>query len=138
MRYASGLIGTWVCQQPSCPEFWQVQPTEEEFALVLAAKQLLSDEGRWTQSTPARNEHHREVKPTAPDACKWCVVGAIAHLSPGGIVPYNVLRYLDEKIIEFIPMLPAVTRKGFEWTHDHYFTHSMMLNFLDYVLASSG
>jgi hypothetical protein len=110
----------------------------DERELILAARQLLSDPERWTRSTPARRADGSEAKPTAPDACKWCIVGAVAHFAPGGIVPYNVLKLLDQKIAEFLPHLPEVTREGFEWTHDRYFTHQVMLNFLDFVLASSG
>lgn len=110
----------------------------DERELVLAARQLLSVPERWTRSTTARRADGSETKPTADDACMWCVVGAVAHFAPGGIVPYNVLRLFDQKIGEFLPHLPAVTLNGFEWAHDRFFTYEVMLRFLDFVLESFG
>lgn len=138
LRHASGLVGVWVCQQRECTEFWQLTPSPDELALISLARQLIAESGHWTRSTPARRANFTETKPTAQDACMWCVVGAIARFAPAGIIPYNILRYLDEKVLEFLPNLPAVSREGFEWAHDRYFTHDMMLRFLDFVLTSAG
>lgn len=106
-----------------------------ERAIVTAARLLLSDPARWTRCTPARNEQGLSVKPTAWNACCWCVVGAIARVSPEGLAPYNVLKVLDQKIYDFFPDLPR-GHYNFEWVHDGHFDHETMLRFLNYVITS--
>lgn len=102
--------------------------------LLLAARELLHDPERWTKYAPARNERNEHVKPTDPQACRWCLMGAIAHFAPGGIIPYNVLRYVDEMLPPFMPNFKLVDDHGFEWTHDHMFDHPKMLAFLDFLI----
>lgn len=106
-----------------------------ERAIVIAARALLSDPDHWTQAAPARTEMGVPVKPTAWNACMWCVVGAIARMSPEGLAPYNVLKVLDEKIFDFFPDLKRGHRT-FEWIHDGMFDHDTMLRFLDFVIVS--
>lgn len=38
---------------------------------------LLSDPSNWTTNAYARNKDNQQVQSTSPEACKWCLLGAI-------------------------------------------------------------
>lgn len=42
-----------------------------------AARELLSDESRWTKRSYARDVNGHPCSAKSPDACKWCLLGAI-------------------------------------------------------------
>lgn len=49
------------------------------------AADLIEPEGAWTQGALARDEAGLEaLDPEDPDACCWCVAGAIQHVAGGG------------------------------------------------------
>jgi hypothetical protein len=108
--------------------------TDEYMPLLTAARELLTDSGRWTQFAVARDPNGQIAKPREPAATCWCFIGALAHLSPGGVIPYNLLKFVDEKIVEFMPNFVKASVVGFEWIHDRMFDHEKMLEFLDFVI----
>jgi hypothetical protein len=46
-------------------------------AKLQEARDLISDESRWTQGTNAVDARGIAVHPGHPDACKWCARGAL-------------------------------------------------------------
>ncbi len=48
----------------------------------MKVRELLSDPSRWTQGTFARNRNGIPTSSNAPDACKWCLLGAIRKCYP--------------------------------------------------------
>lgn len=43
----------------------------------MKVSELLSDESKWTQKAMARNRSGEEIELRSPNACKWCLFGAI-------------------------------------------------------------
>jgi hypothetical protein len=49
--------------------------------VLRGARELISDPERWTQGEYARNAEHEAVNFLSPEACRWCLVGALAKAS---------------------------------------------------------
>jgi hypothetical protein len=66
-----------------------------------SALSIISDPNRWTTSAFARNRSNLFVRPTSPQACSWCILGAISKASNQfGIIPPELLVYLQELCVE--------------------------------------
>lgn len=57
----------------------------ETLDVLKAAREKLADEKNWTQRVTARDAEGWPVNPKSPDACSWCIVGALIAASPGDI-----------------------------------------------------
>jgi len=49
-----------------------------DVTVLQAARDLISDHHHWTKGSLARDNSGRETFYDAPDACRWCAVGALA------------------------------------------------------------
>lgn len=49
---------------------------------LIAVRELLADEDRWCQGSVAKNKWGVSVDVNAPNACRWCLAGAIAKQLP--------------------------------------------------------
>lgn len=49
---------------------------------LIQARELLSDESKWGKGALAVNHNGHYVNPHNVDACRWCLAGAIAKVSP--------------------------------------------------------
>lgn len=49
--------------------------------ILIAVRDLLADESRWTQGTAAVDTNGKDVHPKAEEACRWCVYGALLRIS---------------------------------------------------------
>lgn len=49
----------------------------DTLALLLEAREMINDHDSWTVGENARDALHRSVYPGSPEACKWCLYGAI-------------------------------------------------------------
>lgn len=109
-----------------------VQLTDLEFSILLSAKDLLTDPGCCVFGAPACDDQGNRVKPLDPRATHWCLVGAIAKFSPGGLIPYNILRHIDACYVEFDPILS----KDFTFSdlYDQVFSHEQVLQFFDFLI----
>ena len=58
----------------------------------MKAHELLSDSSKWTTKYAARNESDQVVGPSSPDACKFCVYGALQKCYPGNYEPIRTIR----------------------------------------------
>jgi hypothetical protein len=56
--------------------------TERE--LLIAARDLLADPSRWIKGEIAQNAAGDARNPDDPDACKWCMNGALIHCAGSG------------------------------------------------------
>jgi hypothetical protein len=105
------------------------------------ARELLSVEDRWVQNalavSVARYYDPRNytpsltrVKPTDPEAARWCLLGAVAKYSNAiGLVPPSTLQYLDH----------LATRHGrvsIEELNDNV-DHAGLLAFLDRAILET-
>jgi hypothetical protein len=111
-----------------------VNLTAEEVDILLAAKALLSNPDNCLFGAQACTDLGVRVKPMDPRATHWCFIGAIAKYSPGGFIPYPILRHLDHHFIEFEPVLSQDW--CFEVVYDQAFSHSRILEFFDFLLAN--
>lgn len=110
--------------------------TSEEIDILVAARNLLTDINCWCVGGPSCDEFGNRVKPTDPRARWWCAVGAIARFSPGGLIPYSILRHVDKWFVVFEPVLSRDW--GFETVHDQAFDHDRLLKWFEFILNSSG
>ena len=51
--------------------------SDETWAVLLAAADLIEPEGAWCRIHAARDARGKAVKAVSPDACSWCLLGAI-------------------------------------------------------------
>jgi len=49
--------------------------------ILIAVRELIADESRWTQEAAARDAKGWVVHPRAEEACRWCVYGALLRIS---------------------------------------------------------
>ena len=47
---------------------------------LIEARELISDESRWTQNSYARDANDKPVTPYSTAACRWCAMGAIEYV----------------------------------------------------------
>lgn len=67
--------------------------------ILLATKQRLRPDA-WTKAAVARDARGRNVKPLDPNACCWCVEGALAvESNPYGLIPPILLQLIDAAAI---------------------------------------
>ena len=45
--------------------------------VILRALEIISDEGKWTEGALARDHHRRSCQATAPEAVRFCAIGAL-------------------------------------------------------------
>lgn len=50
---------------------------------LVAIRELIGDEARWTQGEYARNQFGRRVDPRDETACRWCFDGAAKRVTAG-------------------------------------------------------
>lgn len=62
-------------------------------------KELLTDETKWTQFAVARDALGGRVHANDPTACKWCLLGAIAHCYPGSFVGDKVRSTIEYHVL---------------------------------------
>ena len=98
--------------------------------VLVAARARLDDPDRWTQEAYARRVDNETCKPRDPGACKWCLLGAIAHESNQfGIIPPPLLTFLEGmRSYCFKDQFQNVTELN------DYLSHSSVLGFLDLAL----
>lgn len=98
------------------------------------ARSLLSDQDRWAQGVFARDRNGVQVKPRDPNACCWCLLGAIAICSNElGISPPDLLRYLDG-LMHFM-FQDQFSNLG---ELNDYVSHELIIEFLDDAIARFG
>ncbi len=78
------------------------------------ARELISDQSRWTQGAYARSESGSMVPVTSPLACKFCVMGAITKTltSDPSVEVINKHRHLLDLIYESIGRTAEVSKYG--------------------------
>lgn len=77
--------------------------------ILTEARELLSDESRWTKGVVARKESGEPVLPNHPEACSFCTLGAIAKVAEGDEVYYpvmSILRHVMGQTITFFNDAP--------------------------------
>jgi len=109
-----------------------MQLTNFELSIILSAKDLLTDPGCCVFGAPACDDSGNRLKPTDPRATHWCLMGAIARFSPGGLIPYNALRHIDDCFVALEPILSEDFT--FEAIYDQLFSHDQVLQFFDFML----
>jgi hypothetical protein len=65
-------------------------------------RELFSDESKWTKYDFARDSKGRPVTSDAPQACRWCLLGAIIKCYPGD-EKFKVIHTLVEHLGPSIP-----------------------------------
>jgi hypothetical protein len=62
--------------------------------------ELLAKPEAWTRFKFARDKNHWNVSTLSPEACSWCLVGALKRCGQHNIETHKILR---DKIIELWP-----------------------------------
>jgi hypothetical protein len=72
--------------------------------ILTKARELISDEGRWTRLSYARDADGNVVRPNDPDAVCFCAMGALLRASK------KSMAYEDEEIPGFSELRKAMRR----------------------------
>jgi hypothetical protein len=64
----------------------------------MKVKELLSDASKWTNGTFARNANDVPTWEHGKDACKWCLLGAIAFCYPNSTYHFRILNKVRDII----------------------------------------
>ena len=91
-----------------------------------AARDLISDPARWTQGWFAKNERGLNVSEDHPDACCWCVLGAMKRVSSSSIGFHQAAAILRNR-----SMFRLFDLSEFNDTH----THAEVLALFDAAIA---
>lgn len=101
------------------------------YAQVLTdVRNLLADQDKWNQGTFAVDVEGAPVGPTNPNACRWCLLGALARCSSDlGITPPQLLRYVQDMMhFKYQDKFATVGEMN------DYIDHSSLLIFIDQCL----
>lgn len=79
--------------QGSCEQGWLGMDTLD---ILKQARELISDERRWTRGELARDSEGHEVDEDSPSAACWCSVGAVWRVREGGENLCGALTALEE------------------------------------------
>ncbi len=71
-------------EQPPRLTLEELEELAEMADLLLAARDLVRDEDKWTRGSFARNKLGFKVPPWREDACQWCAAGALYKQVPEG------------------------------------------------------
>ena len=69
--------------------------------VIFRALEIISNEGKWTEGALARDQHRRSCQATAPEAVRFCAVGALeraAHELLGDIAAPLFLADIEKTI----------------------------------------
>ncbi len=70
--------------------------------VILRALEIISDESRWTGGTLARDHHRRSCQVTAPEAVRFCAIGALeraAYELLGNAVEPSLVTEIEKTIL---------------------------------------
>lgn len=102
--------------------------------ILRAAKELLSDETKWTKEHFAVDANgHGTLEPWSEDSCQWCLWGATAKVNGG--YPFETDEYVDAVVREI---------SGGEFTAASQFndhpdtTHADVLRVLDLAIERAS
>ena len=59
--------------------------------ILRRTRDLIKEESSWIKGFPAVDKSGNDVKPTDPEACRWCLTGAVTYALHEGIVDGNVI-----------------------------------------------
>jgi hypothetical protein len=93
--------------------------------LLLGVITLIGDYNCWCQDAYAVTADGSKTKPVSPDAVAWDILGAVAKLTRGGLVPRRVLAFFDYMVLEV-----TGDDRGVEWFNDAY-DHGRVIDFLE-------
>lgn len=71
--------------------------------VLVSARELLSDEKRWTKGASARDATGDDVDPRSERAVCWCVVGAVVKSTLGMLHQEAALNQVHDVVDEPIP-----------------------------------
>jgi hypothetical protein len=83
------------------------------------ARELLSDQQRWTQKAQARDENGKLCWPSSPRATTWDIEGAVA-LASGGAIRLEALRILDWASVELYGDVRPFAGEEARWAGGKY------------------
>lgn len=89
-------------------------------------KTFLSQESRWTQKCAARNDKGQPTSPLDPEACCFCLTGAINYL-------FGVLSGRGSSVIIALDAQTPRTLEGFNDNH----THQGVLGLIDAAIRTT-
>ena len=105
------------------------------------ALDLLGRESNWTQGNEAVDDWSSTCDANDPDACKWCITGAVAHVIGNDFESESVqqiIRKLDVYISEIVPWTKG-NRDSAMAFNDHSSTdHRDILDVLETVMEKAS
>lgn len=103
--------------------------------LLERARELLSDVRRWTKGAYARNAQHEPCEPQDDGACQYCLIGALALASGGGLTEeeQKVFGAAESALCALLP--PRVGGLA-QWNDYHARSHADVLALLDRAIET--
>lgn len=102
--------------------------------VLLDTRNLLSEHDRWNQGTFAVTADGQSTNPTDQEACRWCLLGAMARCSSDlGIIPPQLLRFV-EGMMHFVYGDQFATIGEM----NDYIDHQSLINFVDQCIRRFG
>ena len=99
--------------------------------VLIAARAKIEDPKNWTKGTPARDSHGRKTLATNPDACMFCMIGALDS-AIGSLGSESAFMDAADALLPFIP-----NGWGIPDYNDHESTdHADVLAIFDKAIAS--
>ena len=109
--------------------------------VILRMKKRLSKPDRWCQGAPARDDWGNEVTPGSPNACQWCLTGALWEELNDGVEDSKYVEVRDH--LRYALRLHPSVGKHIDptalvgWNDDPARTHEDVIAFLDEAMEKT-
>ena len=81
--------------------------------IILRALEIVSDESRWTAATLARDQHGRSCPVQAPEAVRFCAVGALARAAfelLGDSANHSLVAHIENTVLPQTTIRASLSR----------------------------
>lgn len=99
-------------------QFTPEKPLTKTTEILLNAMALLEDPDRWAKRSYARTATGDTTDTSSPEACKFCMLGAVEVFTGTGVAPYRHARQMLMGVL--LDHTKYITVPGF---NDHGFTN---------------
>ena len=106
--------------------------------LLSQARDLISEPGHWTKRVLARNAKGEAISPTSPDACSWCIIGALVKVSGSEELAQEALPAIGNAIRSEFPHLASFSITDFnDGSFNRFRNHSEVVRVLDKAIEQA-
>lgn len=105
--------------------------------VLVSMRELLSSPERWCRGDMARKKNSRSTCGCDPEACQWCIVGALVRFTDADQCD-RIHAFLNKEVETFTGSNVARFNVVECFNDSFSTTHDRLLGFLDHCIAAKG